>query len=153
MTGLRSITQFLLRLTLGVVFFAHGWEKLVIKGIDKTAILFGDGPGGKNGFDIPFPTAAAHFAAWAEVLGGAALILGVLLPVVGVVLAATMIGAGYYGHHDNGFWIQQNGWEFNLVLAVAVLAVGFAVPGVLSLDHYLTQRRTKIQRGETVSNI
>ena len=83
MTDLRSITQLLLRLTLGVVFFAHGWEKLVIKGIDKTAILFGDGPGGKNGFEIPFPTAAAHFAAWAEVLGGAALILGVLLPFVG----------------------------------------------------------------------
>ena len=53
MTDLRSITQLLLRLTLGVVFFAHGWEKLVIKGIDKTAILFGDGPGGKNGFEIP----------------------------------------------------------------------------------------------------
>ena len=152
MTDLRSITQLLLRLTLGVVFFAHGWEKLVIKGIDKTAILFGDGPGGKNGFEIPFPTAAAHFAAWAEVLGGASLILGVLLPFVGVVLAATMVGAGYYGHHDNGFWIQQNGWEFNLVLAVAVLAVGFAVPGAVSIDHYLKQRRAKIQRGQAVAN-
>ena len=85
-------------------------------------------------------------------LGGAALILGVLLPFVGVVLAATMVGAGYYGHHDNGFWIQQNGWEFNLVLAVAVLAVGFAVPGAVSIDHYLKQRRAKIQRGQAVAN-
>ena len=103
MTDLRSITQLLLRLTLGVVFFAHGWEKLVIKGIDKTAILFGDGPGGKNGFEIlpdrrrPFRCVGPR-CSWRR-----ALILGVLLPFVGVVLAATMVGAGYYGHHDNGF--------------------------------------------------
>ncbi|GAB08533.1 hypothetical protein GOARA_012_00830 [Gordonia araii NBRC 100433] len=138
MTNLRTVTQLLFRVTLGVVFFLHGWEKLSIKGVDKTAQMFDKHLG------IPFPTVAAHFATWAEILGGIALILGVLLPYVGVVLAATMVGAGYYGHHENGFWIQQNGWEFNLVLAVAVLAVGFAAPGVLSLDHYLRERR----RGE-----
>lgn len=152
MSDFRSLSQLLLRVTLGVVFFAHGWEKLVIKGVDKTAILFGDGPGGKNGFGIPLPTVAAHFAAWVEVLGGVALIVGALLPFVGVLLAATMAGAGYYGHHENGFWIQQNGWEFNLVLGVAVLAVGFAAPGVASVDHYLKQRRAKIQQGRPVSN-
>ncbi|GED96599.1 DoxX family protein [Gordonia crocea] len=137
MTNLRTITQFLFRITLGVVFVAHGWEKLYIKGVDKTAMMF------DKHLHIPFPTAAAHFATWAELLGGLALIVGVLLPFVGVLLAATMIGAGYYGHHENGFWIQQNGWEYNLVLAVAVLAVGFAVPGVAAADHYLKGRRTR----------
>ncbi|MFT3898913.1 MAG: DoxX family protein [Gordonia sp. (in: high G+C Gram-positive bacteria)] len=142
MATLRSTSLLLLRLTLGVVFIAHGWEKLHIKGIDKTTVLFGDGrPPQLEGFGIPFARQAAYFATWVELLGGLALILGVLLPFVGVLLAATMAGAGYYGHRDHGFWIQQNGWEFNLVLGVAVLAVGFAVPGVLSLDHYLRKRR------------
>ncbi|QKT06085.1 DoxX family protein [Gordonia sp. X0973] len=140
MSKMRSVTSFLLRVTVGAVFIAHGWEKLAIKGIDKTTILFGDGPGGQHGFHIPFPGVAAHIAAWTELIGGIALILGVLLPFVGVLLAATMVGAGYYGHHGSGFWIQQNGWEYNLVLAVAVLAVGFAVPGALSVDHYRRNR-------------
>ncbi|GAA3026928.1 DoxX family protein [Gordonia defluvii] len=135
MTSARTATQLLLRITLGVVFVAHGWEKLHIKGVDKTAMMF------DKHLHIPFPAAAAHFATWAELLGGLALIVGVLLPYVGVLLAATMIGAGYYGHHDKGFWIQQNGWEFNLVLAVAVLAVGFAAPGAAAVDHYVGARR------------
>ena len=137
MATLRTITQFLLRITLGVVFVAHGWEKLAIKGVDKTATMF------DKHLQIPFPTAAAHFATWVELLGGLALIVGALLPYVGVVLAATMVGAGYYGHHDTGIWIQQNGWEFNLVLAVAVLAVGFATPGVLAVDHHMRERRQR----------
>ncbi|MFT4201420.1 DoxX family protein [Gordonia sp. (in: high G+C Gram-positive bacteria)] len=136
MAHVRTATLFLLRITLGVVFIAHGWEKLHLKGIDKTAAMF------DKHLHIPYPTAAAYFATWAELLGGIALILGVLLPYVGVLLAATMIGAGYYGHHENGFWIQKNGWEFNLVLAAAVLAVGFAVPGITALDHYLRKRRS-----------
>jgi len=39
-------------------------------------------------------------------------------------------------HRGNGFFITKEGWEYNLVLAAAAVAVAVG-PGRLSLDHVL----------------
>jgi putative oxidoreductase len=47
-----------------------------------------------------------------------------------------MLVAGWTVHRRNGFFIVKEGWEYNLVLATAAVAVAVA-PGRLSLDHVL----------------
>ena len=69
-----------------------------------------------------------------------ALILGVLLPLVGALLAINMIGALVTVHLKGGFWMPDSGYEYVLALAAGALAVGFANAGVLSVDHYLFNR-------------
>ena len=63
-----------------------------------------------------------------EVVGGLGLVLGVLLPVVGVLLAAVMVGALVTAHLSNGFFSSDGGFEYVLVLAAASLALGFSGP-------------------------
>ena len=50
---------------------------------------------------------------------------------------ATMAVAIAKVHGPKGFFIQNGGYEYNLVLIVAALAVAVMGPGALSLDHVL----------------
>jgi putative oxidoreductase len=116
------------RVVLGVVFIAHGWQKWSTNGIDATAQGF-------DGMGIPAPTLSAYFAATAELVGGAFLILGALLPLVGLALAAVMLGAMYYVHLDGGFFSMDGGYEYVLTLAALSLAIGFSGGGLLAVDN------------------
>ncbi|MXP23691.1 DoxX family membrane protein [Gordonia sp. HNM0687] len=134
MFGIRSVTFFLARLILGIIFIMHGWQKLHTNGIGAT----------ERGFDamgIPWPNLAAQYATWVEFIGGILLILGLFLPIVAILLIADMIGAIYYAHWDAGFWNSDGGYEFNLALIAGLLAVGFAQAGSAAADHYVFRRR------------
>ncbi|CAM05653.1 putative oxidoreductase [Saccharopolyspora erythraea NRRL 2338] len=117
----RDLTVLLARLVVGATFLAHAYQKFVINGIDDVATGFG-----KMG--LPAPAVAAWFTALVEVCGGLALILGVLLPVAGVLLAAVMIGALATAHLSSGFFATDGGFEYVLVLAAVSLALGFSGP-------------------------
>ena len=56
------------RVAVGVILFAHGWQKFFTNGIDATAQGF-------EGMGVPAATAAAIFAATVELVGGALLIV------------------------------------------------------------------------------
>lgn len=135
MNFLRTPALLIARLALGFIFIMHGWRKFT-GGLDQTTQGF-------EGMGVPLPRISAFITTWLEILGGVALILGVLLPVVGTLLALTMVGAAYFGHWDNGFWSGDQGYELVLALGAGLLAVGFANAGVLSVDHYLFTRRGK----------
>ncbi|GAB08534.1 hypothetical protein GOARA_012_00840 [Gordonia araii NBRC 100433] len=132
MTFLRTPALLIARIILGVIFIAHGWQKFT-NGLDATAQGF-------DGMGVPAPKLSAFFTTWLELIGGVALILGVLLPLFGTLLALTMFGAAYFAHWDNGFWAGDKGYEYVIALAAGVLAVGFANAGVVSIDHYLFRR-------------
>jgi len=127
LTRLQPIGLLIGRVVLGVVFIAHGWQKWSTNGIDAVAQGF-------DGLGIPAPTLSAYFAASAELVGGALLILGALLPLAGLALAATMVGAMYFVHLDGGFFSMNGGYEYVLVLAAASIAIGFSGGGALALD-------------------
>lgn len=119
----------LLRLVLGVVMIAHGWQKLVTNGFDATA----------SGFEmmgIPLHNGAAAFAIAIELGGGVLVVLGALTPLVGVLWAATMAGAFYYVHRD-AFFASEGGYELVLVLGVMGLALAATGAGRLSLDRFI----------------
>lgn len=137
-----SVAQFLARLILGIIFIAHGWQKLHTQGMDQTKAAFGPG-----GMDIPFHEFAAYYATWVELIGGVLLILGLLLPIVATLLIIDMIGAIIYAHWDAGFWNTDGGWEWPLALIAGLLAVGFTTAGRVAADSYIMRgrrRRTEV---------
>jgi putative oxidoreductase len=123
-----------LRLALGVVFLGHGAQK-----------AFGafDGPGfsGATGFvaSLGFRPARlwAALAVGGELAAGLLFLLGLWTPLAGLLVLATMAVAIAKVHGPKGFFVQNGGYEYNLVLIVAAMAVAAVGPGVFSLEHVL----------------
>jgi putative oxidoreductase len=116
----------ILRLVLGLTLAAHGLSKFFADGrIPGTAQFFeavGIRPGRLN----------ATIAAIAETAAGLGLAVGLLTPIPAAGLVALMLVAAWTVHRPNGFFITDQGWEYNLVLALAAVAV--LGPGRISLD-------------------
>ncbi len=109
-----------LRTTVGALFVGHGTQKLFGwfggGGLDATGEMFeqlGLKPGRRH----------ALAAGAAEAGGGALLALGVAPPLAASVLTATMLTAIRRVHLKNGPWASKGGYEYNLVLIAAALAL------------------------------
>lgn len=131
----RAVVALVARVGLGVVFVAHGWQKLVTDGIPATAKGF-------TAMGVPAPTLSAWYAGLVELAGGIALIVGLALPVVGVLLFLDMAGAFVFVHVTHGVFAGQGGFELVLALGVASLYVGFA-GGPLALDSLVARFRRR----------
>ncbi|MGY1642640.1 DoxX family protein [Geodermatophilus sp. SYSU D00703] len=130
----RDLAVLLTRIAVGLVFFAHGWQKLFTNGIDGTAAFF-------DSVGVPAASAAAWFAAVVELAGGAALVLGLAVPVAGLLLLVDMIGAFVLVHAGAGLFVDQGGYELVLVLGAAALVLAAVGAGRFSVDHLLAGRR------------
>jgi putative oxidoreductase len=116
----------LLRVALGVIFLAHSaYLKLVIFTLPGTVGFFAS---------LGFPAILAYAVIAAEIVGGVALILGVLVRPTALVLAVISLGATWA--HLGAGWLFTNeggGWEYPLFLAVASVAQALMGPGALRL--------------------
>ena len=126
-----KIGRLLLRMVVGGLFVGHGVQKLFGwfdgPGLDTTAQGFehlGLRPGKSN----------AIAAGAAEAGGGALLALGLETPFAASVLTATMLTAIHRVHASKGPWVTNGGYEYNVVLIAAALALAEVGPGPLSLD-------------------
>lgn len=129
-----KVGRLLVRLVIGGLFVGHGTQK-----------LFGwfDGPGpagaagmmGKIGMHPPRRHALAAGAT--ETAGGALLVVGLATPLAAASLIGVMITAIRKVHAANGIWITDGGFEYNLVLIAALLALVDGGPGTLSADRAL----------------
>ncbi|MFB6722865.1 DoxX family protein [Kribbella sp. NPDC056345] len=126
----QDVVLLLARVGVGIVFVAHGWQKFRTNGLDATAQGF-------QGMGIPSPTLSAYFATGVETIGGAALILGVLTPIAGVLLAINMAGAFLFVHLPNGIFASDGGWELVAALGLAALTIAAVGPGRFSLDRLI----------------
>lgn len=133
-----SIGLTVLRIVLGVVFTAHGAQKFA-QGIPGVAQGF-------SGTGVPLAEVAAPLVAGLELIGGILLVLGVATRVVGLLLAVDMVVAGLLAHATAGFFAQDGGFEYVLVLAVASLAIALTGPGRFSVDA-LVLRSSRRKRG------
>ncbi len=122
----------LLRVGLGTVFFAHGALKVFVMGV-----------GGVTGFftqlGAPMPALTAPLVIAAEFLGGGALILGLLTRFTALSLAGDMLGAILLAKSGAGFFAPK-GYELELILGVASLALVFTGGGKYSLDALIGRR-------------
>ncbi len=126
-----KIGRLLLRLAVGGFFVGHGTQKLFGwfggSGLDATGDMFemlGLRPGKRH----------ALAAGAAEAGGGALLALGAATPVAASVLTATMLTAIQRVHLKKGPWLTNGGYEYNVVLIAAVLALAEAGPGPFAVD-------------------
>ena len=116
--------RLVLRVVLGLVFVAHGAQKVFIFGLDGTAEFMA-----KVG--VPLPTVAAIVVMAVEFLGGLALIVGFGTRVAGAVIAIDMVVAILLVGMKRSF---MGGYEFELTLLAAAASLGLLGGGRLSLD-------------------
>jgi putative oxidoreductase len=134
-----KIGRLLLRLAVGGFFFGHGTQKLFGwfggHGIDPTAQMFeslGMRPGRRN----------AVAAGVAEAAGGAGLAAGFATPLAAGAVTSVMLTAINRVHLKNGPWVTNGGYEYNVVLIAAALALVEVGPGEHSVDHALGTERS-----------
>ena len=126
----------ILRLVLGVVFFAHGAQKMLgwFGGYGFHATM------GTFTHYLGIPAPLAFLAICAEFFGGLGLLVGLLSRVAALGIMVNMLVAIATIHHVNGFfmnWTGQQkgeGFEFHILaiaLAIVVLVKG---SGAVSID-------------------
>lgn len=135
-TLVRDAVALVARIGLGVVFIAHGWQKLNTYGLDGTAASF-------EAMNIPVPTASAYFATFVELIGGGALVLGIFTPIAGLLLFVDMLGAAFLVHFEHGVFATENGYELVVALGVGALMLAAFGAGRISIDG-ITKGKTAI---------
>jgi putative oxidoreductase len=141
----------ILRLVLGVVFFAHGAQKML-------GWFGGFGFSGTMGFftgTMHIPTFLAFLAIAAEFFGSLGLILGFLIRIAAFGITTNMVVAIATVHRSVGFFmnwdgtLKGEGYEFHLlVLAITVFLI-IRGAGAFSLDRAIataSPSRTPQQR-------
>ncbi|HEY0885159.1 MAG TPA: DoxX family protein [Ramlibacter sp.] len=120
-----------LRLPVGIVFIAHGAQKLFgwfggygLEGTGQWLGSIGLAPG----------YLMALLAGGAEFFGGLALVLGLLVRPAAAALAFAMLVAIFSVHIDKGLFMSNNGYEFALVMFAASLSLLFSGAGRASAD-------------------
>ena len=121
------------RVALGTILIAHGWQKFNEYTLDGTAASFGD-------MGVPAPAIAATFVTAVEVLGGAALILGVFTPIAGILNMISLLGALVLVHVENGVFVENGGYELVLALFAGLAVVALLGAGRFSIDGLLGRR-------------
>lgn len=127
---MENLALLVLRLVIGGLFVGHGAQKLFgwfgghgLAGTGQFFEAIGIRPGRQM----------ALLAGASEVLGGLLLIAGLWLPVAALLIGGAMLVAIARVHGKNGIWVTNNGYEYNLVLLVAVVALALLGPGAYSL--------------------
>jgi putative oxidoreductase len=131
----------ILRLSLGVVFFAHGAQKAL-------GWFGGFGFNGTMGFltqklGIPAPFAVLAIAA--EFLGGLGLLVGLLSRIAAFGIACNMVVAVamvhiHFGFFANWFGNQKGeGFEFHILAIAGAIIIMIKGAGALSLDRALSK--------------
>lgn len=123
-----ALALFMVRAVVGSVFVLHGSQKVF-------GILGGPGLYGYAAWlaTLGIPSWLAYVGAFAELIGGLMVLLGIAPQLGAVVLMGDMITAIYLVHLPHGYFIQNNGWEYPFNLILLCLAIIIGGPGAYSL--------------------
>src|SRR4051812_629060 len=133
-----------LRLILGIVFFAHGAQKML-------GWFGGYGYAGTMGYfsSLGIPAVFGALAILTEFLGGISLVIGLLGRVAAAAVIVDMLVAIMLVHLPNGLFMNWGlavvgqraageGYEFHLLAIAMALAVLIKGSGALSVDRALS---------------
>lgn len=120
-----DITHWGIRASIGAIFLVHSlkkfdpsWQEWLVNVAGLPA-------------EMQLPIALAEF------IGGILLITGVLTRISGVVFSVILLGAIFNIRWENGFFVSQGGWEWDLVMLAAVLSIIAVGPGRISISHLI----------------
>jgi putative oxidoreductase len=131
----------IIRLVLGVIFFAHGAQKVL-------GWFGGYGFTGTMGFftqGMHIPAPFAFLAICAEFLGGIGLLLGLLGRVAAFGITCNMLVAVAMVHRHFGFFVNWSGnqkgegFEYHLLTIAIALAIMIKGSGAFSIDRALSK--------------
>ena len=121
-----SIAPLILRLCLAAVFIYHGME------------LVGKSWG--TAWNPDLPVAQQVLVAWGQLLGGTAMLLGLLTRLAAIGLAVIMVGAIVKVHWPNGFSLGNGGYEYNVVLIGICAVLMMTGGGHFAADRWIRLR-------------
>jgi len=132
-----------LRLVLGVVYFAHGAQKML-------GWFGGYGFHGSMGFftHMGMPAPVAFLVICTEFFGGLGLIVGLLTRIAALGIGVEMIGAIFMVHLPNGFFMnwagnqKGEGFEYHLLAIAVCAALLLRGAGAFSVDRALSKSST-----------
>lgn len=136
----------LLRLLTGIVFFAHGAQKML-------GWFGGYGFHGTMGFfiqEMHVPAVLAFLAICAEFFGGLGLIVGFLTRIAAFGIFCNMVVAVSLIHHHYGLFMNWNGdqkgegFEYHLLAVAILLVLMVKGAGAYSVD-YICSGRAQMQ--------
>ena len=133
-TVTRDVVLLLARVGLGVMMIVHSKVEYDYGGSLSGVVAAFDQSG------IPLPAVTGPANLFGELIGGALLILGFGVPVIGALMAVNMAGAWIFVHTSGLFAFDRNGPE--LVIALGLLSLVLAVTGSgrFGLDHLVVGR-------------
>ena len=121
---LHDITHWGISASIGIIFIVHSLKKFD-PSWQEWLISVGIPP------EMQLPIALAEF------VGGILLVVGVLTRIASGIFAVILLGAIFHIRWENGFFVSKGGWEWDLVMLAAVLAIIAAGPGRISISHAL----------------
>ena len=130
----RDFVLLVARSGLGVMMVAHA----------KLEYDFGGSLGGvgqlfaQSGVPLPAITGPANVLF--EFVGGIAMVLGLAVPIVGVLMALNMTGASIFVHTSGLFDMDHNGPELVITLGLLSLVLAVTGSGRIGLDHLIVTR-------------
>ncbi len=128
--------QFLLRLALGPIFIAHGYQKMFVNGHAKVA-------GNLTNLGIPLPEVSAWLLMLTEFVGGIMVLLGILTRWASIPIAFAMLVAILAVHLKNGL-TGQGGFQFPLALMMMALALVLQGGGKFSSDSLFRKKKSTV---------
>jgi putative oxidoreductase len=137
-----------IRLAVGYGFMAHGYAKFS-RGPEKFAVVL-------HTLGVPEPLLAAWAATLTELIGGAAVMAGVLIPWASIPMVVVLLTALVTVHLPYGFFSVKFaevteagikfgtvGYEILLLYLAGLFALVLGGPGALSLERWLERRRLR----------
>jgi putative oxidoreductase len=127
----------LLRIALGAMFMAHALLKLLVFTLPGTVAFFQS---------VGLPGFLAYVTTFAEIAGGAALLLGFQVRWIALALIPVLLGATWV-HSGNGwlFTSTNGGWEYPAFLSVAALVQVLLGAGAFALSRNPAGARTTLR--------
>jgi putative oxidoreductase len=135
-----------LRLIVGYGFMQHGFAKLS-RGPDAFAVVL-------HAIGVPAPHLMAWFTTLIEIFGGLAVLLGALVPIASLPMAAVLLVAMFTVHLPYGFssiklmsvtagraQFGPPGYECDLLYLACLAALAIGGSGPMAIDGYLRRKR------------
>lgn len=125
--SMAPIADLLVRIVLGVMFLMHVWGKFNA-GAARIATGFG------TNYHLPMPELFAYTAMGLELVGGVCLIVGLFTRFFAAALAVEMGIAFLFAHFPKGYAASAGGYEYVLLIGVALLMIAMRGGGAYSVD-------------------
>lgn len=123
---LQPLALFVMRLTLGLIMVAHGYQNTFRHLHDHVHMVA----------SLGLPAWLGYVSSFTELLGGLLILIGFFTRPAALALCVDLVVAIWKVHWHNGL-MGDHGYEFPLAIATIAFALIFFGGGAIAIDHVL----------------